>query len=190
MLTDVDIINNGLGKVSASKVIKIDPPSTELEAFCAARYPQWKRSELAKRRWVFALEDDYELTLSEVKDNVSQPYKYPLPIDCLRPVRGKYDRWKQRGKFLYSESSRLIIDYIKDVDESEFDVLFNDVLSGRIAYEVVEYQTQSNKKKEDAKLLHYDSALKEAALANAFIIGPEDIASDDGDFSFVNSRYA
>lgn len=190
MLTDVQLINNGIGKVSASSITRIDPPKTPLESFCAARYQQWKQSELAKRRWVFATEDDYKLTLADTLIDVDQPYKYALPIDCLRPIRTKTSEWKQRGKFLYSAYDTLKISYIRNADESEFDVLFNDVLAGRIAMEIVEKETQSNTKKQNAKDLHYDPAVREAALANAFVIGPEDIGGDDNDFSWLSSRYA
>lgn len=189
MLTDVQIINNGLSKIAASRVTRIDPPKTPLEGFVAAGYPQWKRSELTKRRWVFALEHEYALTKVATLTGVDRPYKYPLPNECLRPIRTKRSEWVQRGRYLYSAYSTLKIDFIKNADESEFDPLFNDVLSGRVAIECVEYATQSNTK-EDKAQGYYDRAVKAAAQANAFVIGAEDIQDDDEDFSWVSTRYA
>lgn len=189
MLTDVQIINNGLSNISASRITRIDPPQTPLEGFMASRYPQWRRSELTKRRWVFALEENYTLTKVDTLDDVAKPYKYAIPNDCLRPVRTKYTEWVQRGRYIYSAYDTLKIDYIKNVDESEFDPLFNDVLSARVAIDSCEYVNQSNKKKETAKQ-EYKDALAAAALANAFVIGPEDIREDDEDFEWVSSRYA
>lgn len=189
MLTDVQIINNGLSKIAASRVTRIDPPKTPLEGFMANGYEQWKRSELTKRRWVFAHTKNYALTKTDTLEGVEKPYKYPLPNDCLRPIRTKYSEWEQRGQFLYSALSELKIDYIRNAEESEFDPLFNDVLSARVAVESVEYVTQSNTKVERAEKA-YKMAVAEAGRANAFVIGAEDIQDDDEDFSWVSSRYA
>lgn len=188
MLTDVQIIKLGLSKIAASTIARIDPPRTPLEVFMANNYPQWKRSELAKRRWVCALVDNYKMTLTDTLPDVEQPYRYLLPPDCLRPIRGKYTEWKQRGRHLYSAYDTLRIDYIKNIPESEFDPLLNDVLAAKVAYESAEYVTQSTSKKDFALSL-YNEAVADAAKANAFVIGPEDIASDDADYSWVNVRY-
>lgn len=188
MLTDVQIINLGLAGISSSRISRIDPPRTPLEVFVAANYAQQKRSELSKRRWVFATVDNYTLTLNATLTDVEQPYKYILPIDCLRPIRNKDTEWKQRGRSLYSAYPTLKLDYIRNALESEFDPMFNDVLARRIGMDSVEFVTQSNSKKADAKD-DYKEAVAEAAKANAFVIGPEDIGSDDSDFSWVTSRY-
>lgn len=189
MLTDVQIINNGLAKIAASRIKRIDPPSSPLEGFMASNYTQWKRSEIAKRRWVFALEKDYALTLDSTLVNVDKPYKFLIPADCLRPIRTKYSEWDQVGRYIRSNYETLAIDFIRNKDESEFDVLFNDVLASRISYESAEYVTQSNKKKE-AALAGYQAAVRDAAKNNAFVIGPEDIQADDNDYSWVSGRYA
>lgn len=195
MFTQVQIANIGLSKIASSRISRLDPPQSSLERFIAASYDHWKRSELTKRRWVFATEDDY--TLAKVGDPNSTPaisrtdgrnYKYSLPVDCLRPVRGKRTEWKQSRRFIYSAHDNLKVTYIVNVDESEFDPLFVEVFAARIALESVEYVTQSNTKKADTKSL-YDLAVTEAAKANAFIIGPEDVVSDDEDFPFLTSRY-
>ena len=189
MLTDVQIINNGLAKIAASRIKRIDPPSSPLEGFMASNYQQWKRSEIAKRRWVFALEKDYVMTLDSTLVDVDKPYKFLLPADCLRPIRTKYSEWDQVGRYLRSNSETLSIDFVRNTAESEFDVLFNDVLASRVAYESVEYVTQSNKKKEDVMGM-YERAVRDAAKNNAFVIGPEDLQADDNDYSWVSSRYA
>lgn len=189
MFTDVQIINIGLSKISANRIARIDPPKTPLEAFMASNYPHWKRVELTKRRWVFALVDDYTLTVSETLTNVAQPYKYALPTDCLRPVRTKCTEWKQRGRFLFSAySTGLKISYIRNADESEFDPLFNDVLAAAIALGSYEFVTQSTSKGQMAAQLYKD-AVDIAGQANAFTIGSEDVGSDDDNFDWLTSRY-
>lgn len=189
MLTDVQLINGGLSKIAQNRVNRIDPATTSLEAFMASNYPHWKRTELTKRRWVFAYEEHYKLTLESTRtDGVDKPYKFALPIDCLRPVRTKTTEWVQRGRFVYSGCNELYIDYIRNAAEEEFDPLFDEVLMCRIALDSAEYVTQSNAKKEMAKAL-YDEAVSLAGQANAFVIGPEDIQEDDNDYSWLSARY-
>ncbi len=188
MFTNVQIINLGLSKIASSRVSRIDPPVSPLERFVAEGYEHWKRSELTKRRWVFATEDDYTLTRTETLENVDRPYKFQLPVECLRPIRGKRTEWKQRRRFIYSAYDTLRVSMIMNVDEAEFDPLFVEVLACRIALESVEYVTQSNTKKADSEAL-YRVAVDEAARANAFVIGPEDIGEDDSDFPFITSRF-
>lgn len=186
MLTDVQIINDGISKLSGSRVRQIAPPITPLEVYMAARYPQWKRSELTKRRWVFALEKNYPLTQVSSTERGSKKYKYSMPNDCLRPIRTKRTEWEQRGRYIFSAYSALEIDYIKDVPNSDFDPLFNDVLSARVQLGSAEYITQSATKKADAKD-DYKEAVRDAGRANAFIIGPEDIDEDDDELSWVEA---
>lgn len=195
MFTQVQIVNIGLSKIASSRISRLDPPQSSLERFIASSYEHWKRSEITKRRWVFAMEDDY--ALAKVQDPSSEPpvsradgrnYKYSLPVDCLRPIRLRRTEWVQRRRFLFSCQDNLKISYITNVDESEFDPLFVEVFASRIAAESVEYVTQSNTKKADTNSL-YNTAVTEAAKANAFVIGPEDVASDDDDFPFLTARY-
>lgn len=195
MFTQVQIINIGLSKIASSRISRVDPPKTSLERFCAEGYHHWKRSELAKRRWVFATEDDY--ALAKVGDPSSTPpvsrqdgrnYKYALPVDCLRPIRDKTTEWKRNRTFIYSAYDNLKIAYVMNVDEDEFDPLFVEVFAARIALETVEYLTQSNTKKAEAQAM-YDTAVTEAGRTNAYTIGPEDVTSDDNDFPFLTARY-
>ena len=188
MLTDVQIINLGLSKLASLRVSTITPPRTPLESFMGANYGHWKRTELTKNKWVFAVEDDYLLTLNDTLADVDQPYKYILPVDCLRPIRGKYTEWKQRGTYLYSANSTLKISYIRNAAESEFDPLFNEVLACKVAFESAEYVTQSSTKRAVA-LQAYDDAISEAKKANAFVVGPEDVTFDDNDFSWVTAHH-
>lgn len=188
MFTNVQVINLGLAKIGSSRVRDISPPRTSLEQHCAEGYQMWKRTELAKHRWVFATEYGYALTITaELEREDGLRYKYGLPTDCLRPLRSKYTTWVQAGRFVYSECDTLAIDYIRNVPEADFDPLFVDVLAARVALESVEYVTQSNTKKADTDAL-YDRALNAAKKANAFTRGPEDIQSDDCDFSFITAR--
>lgn len=188
MFSDVQIVNLGLSKIGQSRIERIDPPRTSNERFVAEGYQHWKRSELAKRRWVFTIEMNYKLTITEVLDDVERPYVYKLPTECLRPIRDKRTEWVQSRRNLHSSNDELYIDYVANVDSVEFDPLFVEVLACRVALECVEYITQSNSKKAEADAAYRD-AVAEAARSNAFTIGPEDIQADDNDFAFLTGRY-
>jgi hypothetical protein len=73
-------------------------------------------------------------------------------------------------------------------DEEDFDVLFEEVLACKVAYESCEFVTQSNSKKATA-LQEYKDAVVEAAKANAFVTGAEDIQDNDATFSWVADRW-
>lgn len=187
MYTIKQIANMGLAKIGSSRISRLDPAVTSLEKEVASGYMQWKRSELTKRRWVFATEENYRLTRVQTLEGVERPYVFDLPTDCLRPVREKRTEWRQRRRTIQSAYPELRIMYVANVEEAEFDPLFVDVLACRIAVECVEYVTQSNTKKGDAIELYRD-AVADAAKVNAFIIGPEDIQADDSDFSWLGAR--
>lgn len=188
MLTDVQLINLGLSKIASSRINRIDPARTPLEQYMAVNYPQWKRAELTKRRWVFAMVEGY--TLTQVSDSVpgERKYKYTLPIDCLRPLRDKDTEWIQRGRHIYSAYATLAINYIRNVPENEFDPLFNEVLACKVAYESAEYVTQSQSKEASA-LEKYKMAVREAGAANAFIIGPEETDAEHGEPSWLDAHH-
>ncbi len=190
MLSQVAIINNGLGKYSAQRVKRLDPANSPLEVACAQGYPQWRASELAKRRWVFATIFGYVMTASAYDAEAQDGYAYtfPLPTDCMRPFRDKRSTWKQSKRNLLSQDSTLTIDYVRNVTEDEFDTLFNDVLSCRCAMETVTFVTESRVKKADLAL-EYDQSVGIAAKANAFVIGPEDVNGDDSKYPFLAGRW-
>lgn len=187
--TDVQLINNGLSKISTSRIGQIAPPRTPLEVYMAGNYPIWKREELTKHRWLFATIENYELTLEDTLVNVRQPFKYRLPNNCLRPLRDKRTEWKQRGRYLLSAHSSLRINFIGDVAESDNDPLFDTVIGCKVAFESCEYVTQSATKKQ-AAMVDYAAAIETAYQCNAFVRGPEDIEADDTEFAWLDVRHS
>lgn len=144
MLSDLDVLNLALGKISPNRVVQINPPRTPLEGFMSRGYPVWKNTVLTKKRWVFATVDNYPLTAEAVLDPEPtdyKKYKFALPNDCLRVIRQKNTEWKQRGKYLYSAYDKLVISYIRNAAEAEFDPLFTDVLAAWIAQESAMFVT-------------------------------------------------
>lgn len=178
MFTDVQHINMGLSKIASSRIRSISPASTPLEQYMAVNYPIIKLAEMAKRRWVFATVTDYKLTQISSTETNGKKYKYTKPIDALRVLRSKRSEWVQRGSYIYSNHDNLCVDYIRNAPESDWDVLFSEVVACAVAYKTTEYITQSSSKKADVKS-DFSDALKDAAKANAFTIGPEDLEQGD-----------
>lgn len=191
MPTSKEIANMGLGKIGASRINNLAPPVSPLEILIAGQYDQWKRSELAKRRWVFATIRATLTPLPGTETDLGDGriYKYNLPGAFLRPVRNNASSWVQNGQFIYDSDSTLTLEYIQSVADSELtDPLFVDVLACRIAMECAEPATQSPGKKREAVLMYKD-ALAEAGRSNAFILDNDNpVSDDDNGYSWVVER--
>lgn len=192
-----DICNIGLGRLAASRVSELNPPRTPLERHCSDGYELWKNSELTKRRWVFALR-----TLPLVKEgpdlagavpafNGGLVYRYPVPEDCLRPLRtgpSSADQWTQEGRYLLSSNPALVLKYVGRTKDADLSDEFVDVLGWRVAKECVEFATQSNTKRADIERLYQD-AVTEARKNNAFVLGDERTTGDDEAYDWLTARW-
>lgn len=187
MYTRVKIANLGLSKIGASSITRLDTPVSSLEKHIAGGYDHWRQTELQKYRWNFATVLQQTLTLSRIDDGEEYPFVFAMPTDCLRLIKRRYEDWKHSGNFIFSKSNIQRVSYVRDVDETEMDPLFAEVLACRIAMESTEYVTQSNTKGNTADN-KYLAAVKTASQLNAFERGPENYMEDDGQFPFLNSR--
>lgn len=189
-MTDaLSVCNLGLGKIAASRISSLSPPRSSLERHCASGYPTWRDQEIAKRRWVFALAKTQLVQVAEPLTSGRNIYQYGLPPKILRPLRDKHTRWEIRGVVLFSDCpDGQWLEYLQRVDETLFDPLFTDVLASRVAVESVEFASQSNTKGQTADS-HYAASVNEAARANAFIIGPEDIQTPDEEDTWISGRW-
>jgi len=190
MPTMKDVCNQGLGKLGASRVNNLSPPVSTLEVKCASEYPQWKASEIKKRRWVFAttLLSLSALTTTVVSPSDGRMYKFAVPGDMLRPIRQKNTTWVQRGQFLYDYTNLINLEYIRNVPDNELtDVSFVDVLACRVAVECAELASQSPGKKRDAVVMLKD-AEDEAGRMNAFTLEPHETGGDDSAYTWDNAR--
>ena len=185
------ILNLGLGKIAASRIVSLDPPRPPIEKHCAQGYAQWRDLELAKRDWKFAYISGYPLTSDGpalVNPTDGYRYRFALPGDFIRPLRNKDTGWDRRGSYLYSMYPALEIDYIARVSESQFDNTFIEVLACRIALECVEFTTQSNTKAQGLQIA-YDDAIKIAGRLNAYITGPQDTTLLDSHSDWITARH-
>jgi hypothetical protein len=187
-----DICNMGLGKLGASRVNNLSPPISTLEVKCAAEYPQWKASELRKRRWVFATVLTSLSALTEPAPagaaTDGRVFKFQKPGDLLRAIRPKNCTWVQRGEFFYDFQNTIVLEYIRNTPDSEVtDASFVELLACRVAVECAELATQSPTKKQFAVTMLV-RAEEEAGRLNAFVLDPHDVDGDDGAFTWDNAR--
>jgi len=190
-MTDaVSICNLALQRVGAKPISSLTEDSTAARA-CNRVYTQARDSELRSHAWSFA-----RTRIQVAADSADPPFgyakRYALPSDCLRilPTNGTHgdplqDDWQIEGRFILTDdSSPINLIYIKrETDENTFDMLFTELLIARIAMDVSEKVTQSNTKKDDARV-HYKAVQSEARRVNAFERPPQDPAVDP----WVNAR--
>ena len=191
MATAVDICNIGQDLLGAEALASIDAPRSANEKRYARSYPIYLDSELRKRRWLFAKEFAVITPTGDpIETDTKRLYRYEFPAGALRVLRESGSEWVVSGRQLLSETNGEIrVWYIARKLEGFFDPNFCVMLGAKLAEVLCEAVTQSNEKKADAKE-RYQQAMRDAAMSNAFEIGPQNIADDDSKFSWVQSRYA
>lgn len=187
---DVDVCNIAQKLLGAEELGSIAPPRTADEKRYAAIYDTYRDGELRKRRWNFA-KQLFQLTPtgSPITTDTETLYRFQWPNTAVRAVRESGSIWKPSGRQLLADAQTLKVWFICRTPAAEFDPLFSIMLAAKLAETLCEAITQSNEKKAVAKE-QYETARREAGAANAFEIGPEDIAADDSKFSWVQSRNA
>jgi len=190
-MTDaVSICNLALQRVGAKSISALSEDSTAGRA-CNRVYAQARDSELRSHPWAFAREQ-VQVAADSTDPSFGAAKRYAIPSDCLRilPTNGTnktdtQDDFEIFGRFVHTDhTSPIKLNYIKQVtDEETFDSLFVELLIARIAMDVSEKVTQSNKKKEEARL-QYKETQKEARRVNAFERPPQTPPTD----TWVNAR--
>lgn len=191
MATGKDICNLGLAKLGPQSVENIEQPRSPLERACARGYRHWKRSELGKRRWVFATHIA-RLTLEEQMTDTAlagyNTYKYALPNDYLRAVRQKTDAWQIRGKYLFASTPEMILEYVRECSDDELNPEFIEVLACRAALELCKTATDSSNSQQVVRSWYKD-AVNEAGRQNAWMLWPDNTETADDNDSWLVARW-
>jgi len=190
-MTDaVSICNLALQRVGSKTISALSEDTTAGRA-CNRVYAQARDSELRAHPWAFARER-VKVAADSTNPVFGAARRYALPSDSLRilPTNGvggtdTQDDFEVFGRFIHTDHSTPInLNYVKRVtDENTFDALFVELLIARIAMDVSEKVTQSNRKKDDARV-HYKEVQKEARRVNAFERPPQRPPVD----AWVNAR--
>lgn len=189
--SDVDICNLAQDLLGADRIASITAPVSANERKYALHYPAVRDAELRKRRWNFAKEfHALTPTAPAIATGTKTLYRYNWPGSALRAIRESGSNWTPAGRQLLSEvNGTLAVWFIIVPPVATFDPLFVELLAAALAMKLCEAVTQSNEKKKDAGEA-YEKARREAGAANAFELGPENIADDDSVFSWVQARYS
>ena len=186
MSSVVDICNRALQKLGADRITSLTENSVNARE-CNAAYEILRDAELRAHPWNFAVKRASLAADPTTPDVYS--YQYQLPSDFLRLLSHEEQTnstdYKIEGRYiLTNEGAPYKIRYIGIVtDPNQFDALFSEALSARIAAELCEKITQSNTKIQQAKI-DYRDALREARKINAF----EQVSQEPPEDTWISAR--
>lgn len=141
----VQIVNNALVRIGANSIISLTENS---EAARAANviYEQVRDATLRDHIWNFAVKR-VQLAQDVAAPAFEYSYQYALPADCLRvlQMQEKTMVYKIEGrKLLTDEGTAKIIYLYRVTDPNEFDAMFVEALSARLAAELSITLVESN----------------------------------------------
>ncbi len=183
MASVVDVCNRALQKLGAERIISLTQNSVSARA-CNLAYEPVRDAELRSHTWNFSIKRA-SLAADAAAPEYGFDYQYTLPSDCLRLLPNDYNEgayssdWKVEGrKILTDEDAPLEIRYIARItDTTQYDPLFNEALSCKLAMEMCEELTQSNSKRELA-YKEYTNTMRDARRMNAFENNPAEQQTD------------
>lgn len=149
--TKIDICSNALLQLGANPINSFEDGSS-LADICATMYPPFKKYILSTHPWLFAKKKAQLARLVEEPLN-EYKYAYQLPSDMLvlRTVYNNgqvgaiaYIAYELFGdKKLFTDSQKIYIDYIYDVDENEFPSYFTEFISTAFAAKIAMAVTEN-----------------------------------------------
>lgn len=183
--SEVSICNGGLIELGEETITAL---TDELKAarLCNKRYEPLRDAVLREAKWNFALE---RAQLAKLTSTPSFGFsnEFQLPTDCLRVLKtdDKLDTYKIEGRKILSNASSMKIQYIKRVtDPAQFDSMFAEALSARIAVALAIPLTDSDSRLASMKAL-YDERIADARGTDAQENGSIEVYEAD---EWLNSR--
>jgi hypothetical protein len=185
----VEICNRALQKLGAARITSLTQDTPNARS-CNVAYNVLRKAELRSHPWSFAIKRA-ELAADATAPSWGRANSFTLPSDFLRlmddyPEDNMNNKdWQIEGKkILTDDDAPLYIRYIYDVeDPNEFDSLFSEALSSKIAMELCEEITQSNSKLQAVSEM-YKAAIREARRINAI----ENVAAKPPEDEWITVR--
>ena len=181
MASVVDICNMALARIGHSFISTLSE-NTKPAQLCNLFYPLSRDAMLRDHTWNFAVSRS-TLAASVTAPNHEWDYKFALPSNCLKVIRTDLDDlggeivnaypyssvtpYVIEGRFLLSNEGEVSIEYIAQItDPTQFDSLFVDCLSQRLAAELA-MPLADNASLAQAMWQVYASKIREARATDA-----------------------
>jgi len=167
MASVTQICNRALQIIGERRITSITEDTPQARDLNVA-YEPIRDALLRSYYWSFAIKRA-QLAASVDAPPFGWNHAFSLPSDCLRLIPDlEIDYIVEAKQILADDSGPLEIRYISRVtDPNQFDPIFAESLSAKLAAELAEVRTQSNSKKEFAEQLFKDK-IAEARRVNAF----------------------
>ncbi len=188
-VSNVSVCNKAL-ILLGEDIISSLSDDTKAAIQCGNIYEHTRDAMLRKHPWNFAVKR-VALSQSTTAPVWGFDYSYTLPVDCLRVLFVENEDiypFKLEGRFVVtdngSDSSTINIKYIsRIIDPSQWDTLFVDLLSSRLAYELAIPLTDLKQRRDDMKDLYLER------LADVQAVDAQEETSDQvPDGSWADSR--
>ena len=185
MATEVSICSNALRRLGDDPITALTD-DTERARLCNAFYVPSRDLVLRLHPWNFAVT---RATLAQLSDTPAYEYsyQYALPADpyCLRVLEMQYkdyvfkiEHYASQGRVLLTNESTAKILYIARVtDTAQFDSMFVDVLTAKLAVDLAYPVTNSVKLQEQMQRL-FQQKLSEARSVDGQEGFIDDLVSD------------
>ena len=185
MATEVSICSNALRRLGDDPITSLTD-DTERARLCNAFYIPSRDQVLRSHPWNFAIT---RATLAKLSDTPAYEYsyQYALPNDpyCLRVLEMQYkdyifkiEHYASQGRVLLTNESTAKILYIARVtDTAQFDSMFVDVLTAKLAVDLAYPVTNSVKLQEQMQRL-FQQKLSEARSVDGQEGFIDDLVSD------------
>jgi hypothetical protein len=166
--TPVSICNSALIKVGAETILALTD-NNERARICNSQYSKNRDELLRAHPWKFATK---KVSLAPILQppEFDYDYAFPMPVDCVRVLETDLPRgmdWNQENRRILCNSETLVIRYISNaVDTADYDPLFTETLSAKIAADICYSLVQSSTLKQ-LLTKEYKEKLQEARAFNA-----------------------
>lgn len=183
MATATDVCNAALVKIGEKRITSAGfaTPTNERERLCNEHYERLRDAELRKNVWNFAIKRAVLSEDATAPTGEDYGQRFALPADNLRilDIYETTDFAIESGYILCNVDDELNVRYIRKVTVvNDFDAIFYDALSCRIALELCERITHARSKRQEI-LDEYKSFLLQAAQVDAIEVPTAALPEDD-----------
>ena len=141
--TNISISNKALLKCGATTIGSFTEGTHEANV-CSAMYETVKKGLLYYTFWNFANKKLQLNLLSETPIDVSYTKAHSIPGDVIR-IKAVFDSqgtalmdYTVEGQKIYSNEDTIFLEFVEDIEEQYFPVLFVEALVSKMAYEINE----------------------------------------------------